>query len=320
MRLSKPWGTFVLSILAIGLITGCQGERPDQEADAASFVSEYIPADKPGKFNEYWYQGKAELTSYQLEQARYGEIHPGEAVLIFVTEDFSRKKLVKLNNPAANDNDLSKVLKLNFTKKFNTGLYPYSMMASIFTPVDLTREPHSLKTTMSSQEWCGHTFTQLNLRFNQYEVTGMSYFEEEGEESFKLNKALLEDELWTRIRIDPRQLPLGEINIIPGSFYTRLRHIPLKVEQAQADLEQAESGEMKYSLYYPAHDRRLIIWFQTEFPYEISGWEETYKSGFGPSALPLTTRATLNKRLITDYWTRNSLADAEWRNKLGLKP
>ena len=34
------------------------------------------------QFGRYWYQGKAELTRYELNQARYGELHTGEAVLI----------------------------------------------------------------------------------------------------------------------------------------------------------------------------------------------------------------------------------------------
>ena len=28
------------------------------------------------EFSDYWFAGAAELTSYKLEQARYGEVHP----------------------------------------------------------------------------------------------------------------------------------------------------------------------------------------------------------------------------------------------------
>lgn len=85
-------------------------------------------------FGQYWYKGKAELNAYELEQYRYGEKRDGEAVLIFVTEDFSREKQVKLDNPQRQKQDAQKVLKLNLTKKFVTGIYPYSMMLSVFTP------------------------------------------------------------------------------------------------------------------------------------------------------------------------------------------
>jgi len=85
------------------------------------------------EFKNYWYAGKAELSSYKLQQARYGEIHSGTAVLVFVTEDFSKSKQVKLDHPENAGNDKLPVLKLNFTKKFVTGIYPYSMMMSAFS-------------------------------------------------------------------------------------------------------------------------------------------------------------------------------------------
>ena len=60
----------------------------------------------------YWNQGKAELTSFELQQARYGELHPGSAVLIFVTEPFSKTKQVKLDDPRRAPDDAVEVLKL----------------------------------------------------------------------------------------------------------------------------------------------------------------------------------------------------------------
>ena len=174
-------------------------------------------------FGTYWYQGKAEITSYALEQARYGEIHKGHAVLIYVTEDFSGKKQVKLDRPEAAGDDRVKVLKLNFTKKFSTGLYPYSMMTSVFSPVG---DPRPLKVTTSSQEWCGHTFTQLNRIRDGYKVRQLSYFESEGDETTTFENAVTEDGLWTAIRLDPSGLPTGKIELIPGSMYLRLAIAP----------------------------------------------------------------------------------------------
>ena len=70
---------------------------------------------KHPKFNSYWYQGTAEITSYKLTQARYGEMHDGIAVNIFVTEDFLPQKQVKADSKNAEN---IPVLKLNSTKKF----------------------------------------------------------------------------------------------------------------------------------------------------------------------------------------------------------
>ena len=136
------------------------------------------------KFRNYWNQGKAELTRYELKQARYGEIHSGESVLIFVTEPFLSDKQVKYES-----GDRSKavqVLKLNFTRKFYTGIYPYSLMTSIFTPTDIFKL-RTLKVTSSSQEWCGNTFLQLNFHNNQYTGQVRSYFQNEGDQDVNVN-------------------------------------------------------------------------------------------------------------------------------------
>ncbi len=140
------------------------------------------------QFGKYWNRGKAEITSYDLEQARYGEVHPGEAVTIFVTEPFDPEEQVKADNPDEAD---IQVLKLNLTKKFVTGIYPYSMMLSVFTPVNLEKFPRTLKTTVSSQEWCGHTWTQLNWRNGKYLAELRSYFESEGDWDFVVGDAIL---------------------------------------------------------------------------------------------------------------------------------
>ncbi len=40
-----------------------------------------------------------------------------------------------MDNPSKSWEDRVPVLKLNFSKKFNTGIYPYSMMSSVFMPI-----------------------------------------------------------------------------------------------------------------------------------------------------------------------------------------
>lgn len=272
------------------------------------------------EFKDYWYKGKAEITSYKLDQARYGEIHNGNAVLIFVTEDFSKKKQVKLDYPMRDKDDAIKVLKLNFIKKFNTGIYRYSMMDSIFTPVNLKKYPYSLKETSSSQEWCGNTFTQLNLDGNKYDVFQYSYFESEGDREFTLKRAFLEDEIWTRIRLDPSSLPIGEIKIIPGSMAARLTHQELRVEEAEASLEEStEADIMTYTINYRNIGRTLSIYFQKTFPFEIVSWDDTYKSGWGENAKVLTTRATKDKTKLIDYWKKNKNINLVLRRELGLR-
>ena len=42
------------------------------------------------QFQDYWYNHGAEISRYSLKQMRYGEIHDGDAVLVFVTEKMKR--------------------------------------------------------------------------------------------------------------------------------------------------------------------------------------------------------------------------------------
>lgn len=278
-------------------------------------------ASVPKDFNGYWYAGEAELTSYELQQARYGEIHQGEAVLVFVTEPFSRSKQVKLDDWRDQSADNVSVLKLNMTKKFLTGIYPYSMMMSAFKPVSVDQHPRAFKVSTSSQEWCGHTFLQLNLDKEVYRLRGFSYFESEGDIDVKLPNTWVEDELWTTIRLNPENLPVGDIELLPGTFYLRLRHQQAKPQKAAASLVTVESSNFgdvphqKYSLEYSG--RSLIIYFESTFPHQILGWEETHQSGFGKQTQRTTTAKRINT-IKSPYWSQHGNEDRMLRKELGL--
>ena len=263
------------------------------------------------EFKEYWYAGKAEITSYELKQARYGELREGTAMTIFVTEDFLPEVQVKSNNSSK---DNIPVLKLNSTKNFLTGVYPYSIMTSTFSPVN--SEEHAIKVSNSVQEWCGHVYAQLNNR-KQFEITAHSYFEGEADQKMKLPKTWLENELWNLIRINPEELPTGEVEIIPSFDYLRLGHKDLRAYRAILTLEQNESMQV-YTIRYPNLKRNLTIYFENKFPFSIEKWEETYVSGFGKGAKSLTTTATKMKQLKTAYWSQNKNADMILRDELGL--
>lgn len=269
---------------------------------------------RPKEFHDYWYNNEAELNSYQLEQARYGELRNGKAVLVFVTEHFSKNKQVKADNPGKRDYS---VLKMNLEKKFVTGIYPYSMMTSSFLPVDDT-DAHATKVTTTVQEWCGQVFAQLNNRGGRYKVQARSYFESEGDQDFSLKQAWLEDELWSKIRLNPELLPVGEHEVIPALFYTRLLHKDLKPYKASITKLPAGEGTTAYTIRYPELDRELTIRYGNTFPYPIEGWDETYMDGFGGKAKKLTTRATKIKTIKLDYWKHNANNDAHYREELGL--
>lgn len=286
--------TILLFLPAIFLIQSC---TKSEEKNILSNAEREISED----FKSYWFSGTAEITSYTLEQERYGEMRDGSAVLIYVTEDFHGDTQVKANKK----NDLTiPVLKLNSTKNFLTGIYPYSIMTSTFIPI--FEETHALKISTSIQEWCGQTYAQLNNR-NAFEITSHSYFDNEADQNFILEKTWLEEEFWTLLRIDPTALPVGEISVIPSLEYAKLRHKNLKAELANATLTEEESL-INYTITYPKSDRSLSIWFQKEAPYVIEKWEE--KIG------KFTTKATKRNQIQSAYWSKNKRNDEVLRESL----
>ncbi|MFZ6012932.1 MAG: hypothetical protein ACOYXT_21490 [Bacteroidota bacterium] len=294
-----------LVLLSILALTCCNEKAPSPSGDEMPYET--------AAFKKYWYSGIAEIDSYTLSQSRYGEQRKGEAVLIFVTEDLSKKKQVKLDDPDKSADDKVSVLKMNFTKNFITGIYPYSMMLSVFKPVNQHQFPSSLKVTMSSQEWCGQVFTQMNLEGEKYKVHSYSYFEKDGDTDISLKKVLLEDEIWNTIRIDHTSLPTGEIEIIPGLFFTRLNHVQLRNQKAHASKSE-DAGGFVYTINFIDQQRKLTIHFEKGFPHKITAWEEEIIAHGNIQR----TSGILDKTLYVDYWTKNKNEFQYLRDSLGL--
>lgn len=262
------------------------------------------------EMKDYWYNNEAEISSYSLIQARYGELREGKAVLIFVTEPFSKQTFAKADKTTIKD---IPVLKLNFTKNFNTGIYPYSMMNSTFYPVN---GGNSIKISNSSQEWCGHTYMEL-LNKDKYEISLNSYFEGESFANLKMEKDLLEDDIWSMIRLQPNDLPTGNLKVIPSFFYLRLMHKEMKAYSCEAKKSVNEKSTV-YSIKYPKLNRNLNITFENAFPFKILSWEESYPDGFDYKAQILITSGKLLETVKTDYWNKHHNNDLEWRSRLKL--
>ena len=258
------------------------------------------------EFNNYWYTGAAEISTYELSENRYGELRNGKSTLIYVTEDFVPKKQVKADRQNPSNQP---VLKLNTVKKFLTGVYPYSIMQSSFLP--LREEKHATKITASIQEWCGQTFIQLNNR-NHFEINTFSYFESEGDQSIKIDKTFTENELWNLIRVEGlKKLPVGEISLLPSFEYLRMSHKEIKSYKAKISASTKE-GLIDYTIFYPQLDRKLVITFQEKTPYIIESWSDQIGN-----KKPSTAKRITTKKL--PYWQQNSKEFESLRSELGLQ-
>lgn len=315
MKLLRLNTAFYSILSLVLLVTSCK-DKPDANSNVLAMANMGTAAITPKKqlsqeFKDYWYNGTAEITSYKLEQARYGEMREGTAVMIYVTEPFLPDAQVKADN---NNKSNIPVLKLNSTKNYITGIYPYSIMTSSFYPVHDNQ--HALKLSFSSQEWCGHVYAQLNNK-DDFEIMSHSYFESEGDQQYHLDKATLENEIWNKVRINPSDLPIGEISIIPSLEFIRLTHKEFRSYKAITSLSTV-NGISTYEITYPKLERTLKINFQNEFPYLIESWTDTFYDGFGNNKKQLTSKATRINRITTPYWQQKSNKDLSLRDSLGL--
>jgi len=302
-------------------MSSCRGEAPESAplpSNATSPASGFLPspsafAEEFPSFDRYWYEGRAELNRFALQQNRYGDQHDGEAVLIFVTEPFLPTKQVKQEH--GDKSDSISVLKVNAYRRFYTGIYPYTIMTSSFTPAASAGRP-TLKLTNTVQEWCGQVFTQVNRRKGELQTVTYSYFQDEGDQRLTLPSTKLEDGLWAQIRIDPNAIAEGAQELVPGLDYLRLRHkafraYPAVVKRkkgASTDLVKGKVDSLEVS--YAPLGRKLVIYYEPQFPHAIAAWEETVG--------PQRTTAVRTHAVMDDYWNHNGADDEEYREALGL--
>ena len=217
-------------------------------------------------FIDYWKNRKIETTKYDLKE---DSISVGEGSLIF---DINYVKGV-------NKTDSIQVLHSDFTGKIHKENYDYSAMTSTYLPLNLTLRPHAMKVINSVQVPTGNSFSTLSQIPKSYEIESKNTFKEKTKEHFILERKNLEDELWSKIRMNPDDLPTGDIEIIPSfAYWQSVRKSP-NIYEAKAELKDYVGTEFTgkklkiYSVDYPDLKRNLSIIFEEEFPFEIVGWK-----------------------------------------------
>jgi hypothetical protein len=187
-------------------------------------------------------------------------------------------------------------------------------MTSSFYPLNENRNG-VLKVSMSSQDWCGQVYSQVNRKNDFLKLKRYSYFQKEGDVNVELEKGLLEEEIFTMIRLNPLELPTGDLAVYPSSEYIRLTHKEIKKYNAKASLD-TNGNEYIYKLTYSNLDRELVVKFESSFPHKILEWEETYSDFSGKK---LTSTAKLKESIQLDYWKYNSVKDSTYREILALR-
>lgn len=205
---------------------------PKGTSSAAVAIRNVVPgpaAPADPEFGSWWHDGKAELDGYRYTVQRYGHSRTGRAVAIYVTEPFSRSRHVKLDDPARTPADAVEVLKLNLMRDFQTGIYDYHTMLSLFaTAQDFT----PLKLAFTSSEWCGQVSEQIDAVGRGLRQRVASYFEGESVEQTLPSPpgGIQEDALFILLRgLRGPWLRAGETRTVPflsSPFHRRLAHRP----------------------------------------------------------------------------------------------
>jgi hypothetical protein len=279
------------------------------------------PATAQTDFGTHWHDGRAELDGYALTVERYGQQRSGRAVLIYVTEPFSVSKKVKVDDPSRNPSDTVDVLKLNLVRDFQTGIYDYDTMTSIFSRSD---DFAPLKISFTSGEWCGHVYEDLRFDGRRVEARVFSYFEDESiQADLKCPAdAVAADNLFIRLRgLRGAYLEPGErieIPLLPGAFHRRLAHRPLEwttaVIERAPDPETVEvpAGTFSTAVYVvkTGDGREGRFWVEQPHPHRIVRWE------WGPGGA--AELGVLTGTLREKYWQLNANGDERYLQQLGL--
>jgi hypothetical protein len=285
-----------------------QARFPEFPARPASTVGE--------AFRARWGDGRAELTSYDAVVPRYGERRTAELVLIYVTEPLDRATWVKDDD--APPERRVEVLKLNQSLKFTTGLYPYSVLTSVFAPVDrFAPEAFTpVKLTLTAQEWCGHVFQGVWPGADRFHTQWFSYFAGEGEGSAAVTVqpgALYEDALLIQLRELDGPFNAGRDwagELVPTLWRSRRTHTPYRPAAATLTRSRVTvAGRPAHRFVLASGDYRRELTVEADGDHRVLGWT----TSDGETVL-------LRRSARLPYWQLNHETDAPSRGTLGLDP
>ena len=215
------------------------------------------------------------------------------------------------------------MLKLNNVLKFDTGIYDYSVMTSVFSAVGGYERGDGFelcKISLSAQEWCGHVFDESRVRNGLLEGALNSYFESEGRADYRIelpDRFAAEDNLLIRIReLAGPWMKAGEIRqvqLLPSLWSFRMEHRPHRLVDARLEkgltVRKTISGT-EYAAVpwtWSAGGRTKTVWVEDAPPRKILAWQDS-EGGSGE----------LLKSIREPYWRLNANADAIFRERLEI--
>lgn len=320
MRLRNAAACLAIALslgIPLGIALGTRSQRK-----AAS----QAPAADPA-FGAWWHDGKAELDGYRYTLTRYGQKRRGQAVAVYVTEPFSKSKSVKVDDASRNPRDTFDALKLNLVRDFQTGIYDYDTMTSLFVR---SADFEPVKVSFTSTEWCGNVYEELHLDPGLVTQKLSSYFEDESatREERRPRGGLLEEELFVKLRgLNGAFLVSGEsrtVPFLPGSFRRRLTHQPMRWTSARIERLAATravvvpAGRFEATAYSVKIENGAegLFFIESRYPHRVVRWEwkpPVAGADEANDAGELTGSARLQ------YWKLHGEGDERYLARLGIK-
>jgi hypothetical protein len=227
--------------------------------------------------NEYWFKGKAEINFYKASIHKYGFSRPADEVVhILVTEKHKPDLLVKADN--WREAGLVDMLKFNYVRRFQTGIYSYREMMSIF--FDQSKLQFA-KMTFGSQEWCGQSFKEFVNFQGKSSYHFNTYWDGQGRGSYDVS--LPEDIfLYDALPVQLRMLSLSEdealqIPLLPGQISSKVQKP--KISMASVKVVKSETitvaaGSFACRLIEISHAAGTDqIWLESDFPQRMIRWK-----------------------------------------------
>jgi hypothetical protein len=251
--------------------------------------------------------------------------------MITVTEPFSASKRVKVNDPSRNPADTFEALKLNLARSFQTGIYDYHTMISLFAR---SRDFSTVKVAFTSTEWCGQVYEEQ--AFGPRAVSGFlrSYFEDEsGPINLPMRPGgIAEDDLFLLLRgLRGDYLPPGRtrsVHLLQSPFVTRLTHRPAgwvaaEIARSREPVRvRVPAGAFQAMLYSVAMEngRSGRFWIEGAYPHRILKWDWTAPSRAAGMGGDGVDGGELLRSTRLPYWRLNGPGGERFLGEMGLRP
>jgi hypothetical protein len=295
------------------LLASCNASASGSTADVTLPDFPARPRDRASAaFGRVWHDGRAEMSSYDAVVSRYDAPRTAELVLVTVTEPMDRRTWIK-DDDVRGENRVE-VLKENVSLKFETGIYPYSVLTSVFMPVDAWRGERfsPVKISLSVQEWCGHVFHGVWPGEDRFLERRFSYFASEGERAESVSTGpdvVYEDALLVQLRELDGPFAGGRDwhgTLVPSLWGARRSHVEARPVPASITRSSAP-GVNRFELAAGSH--RASFEVETAPPHRVVSW--TTSEG---------DRARIRKTARLAYWELNHPGDERMREAIGLSP